>query len=72
MKFRLVKIDNKGNIIKIYYCSPIFFKKEDFDELKKKYISELNINNISSKDKFEIQETKDNVLWKYYSNPILV
>ena len=68
MKFRLVKIDNKGNILKVYYCSPIFFTKEDFDELKKKYISELNINNISSKEKFEIQETKDNVLWKRCSD----
>lgn len=64
MKFRIVKFDDKGNVINVHYCSPIFLSKEDFNELKKKYISELNINNTSSKGKFEIQETKDNVLWK--------
>lgn len=74
MKFRLVELNGKGETIKIYYVSPNVFNEEDFIELKKKcikkYAAELNFRDIFSKRKFEIQKTKDNVLWKRYSNPI--
>ena len=76
MKFRLVELDGNGEVLKIYYCSPMLSNEEDFDKLKKevlkKYASKLDFKNVSSKRKFEIHKTIDNVLWKYYSNPILV
>lgn len=76
MKFRLVELDDNGEILKIYYCSPMLSNEEDFDKLKKeilkKYSSKLDFKNISSKRKFEIHKTIDNVLWRYHSNPILV
>lgn len=76
MKFRLVEIDDNGRIYKVHYCSPILSNEEDFDKLKKevlkKYASKLDFKNISSKRKFEIHKTIDNVLWRYHSNPILV
>ena len=75
-KFRLVELDDNGEILKIYYCSPMLSNEEDFDKLKKeilkKYSSKLDFKNISSKRKFEIHKTIDNVLWRYHSNPILV
>lgn len=74
MKFRLVELDNERNILKEYYVSPNVFNEEDFIELKKKcikkYAAELNFQDIFSTRKFEIQKTKDNVLWKRHSNPI--
>lgn len=74
MKFRLVELNGKGETIKIYYVSPNVFNEEDFIELKKKcikkYAAELNFQDIFSTRKFEIQKTKDNVLWKRYSNPV--
>lgn len=74
MKFRLVELNNKGAIIKVYYVSPNIFNEEDFDELKKKcikkYATELNFRDIFSNRRFEIQKTEDNVLWKRYSNPV--
>lgn len=74
MKFRLVELDSEKNILKEYYRSPNVFTEEDFDELKKKciekYATELNFRDIFSVRKFEIQKTKDNVLWKRHSNPI--
>ena len=67
MKFRLVELDDNGEILKIYYCSPMLSNEEDFDKLKKeilkKYSSKLDFKNISSKRKFEIHKTVDNVLW---------
>lgn len=76
MKFRLVELDDNGEILKIYYCSPMLSNEEDFDKLKKeilkKYSSKLDFKNISSKRKFEIHKTIDNVLWRCHSNPILV
>ena len=38
MKFRLVELNSKGEIIKEYYRSPNVFTEEDFNELKKKCI----------------------------------
>lgn len=74
MKFRLVELDSKRNILKEHYRSPNVFTEEDFDELKKKciekYSEQLDFHNIFSTRKFEIQKTEDNVLWKRYSNPI--
>ena len=74
MKFRLVELDSKRNILKEYYRSPNIFNEEDFDELKKKcigkYSRQLDFHNIFSNRKFEIQKTEDNVLWKRHSNPI--
>ena len=74
MKFRLVELDNERNILKEYYVSPNVFNEEDFIELKKKcikkYAAELNFQDIFFTRKFEIQKTKDNVLWKRHSNPI--
>ena len=74
MKFRLVEFNDKKEIIKEYYRSPNIFNEEDFIELKKKcikkYATELNFRDIFSTRKFEIQKTKDNVLWKRHSNPI--
>lgn len=74
MKFRLIELDSERNILKEYYRSPNVFTEEDFDELKKKcikkYATELNFRDIFSVRKFEIQKTKDNVLWKRHSNPI--
>ena len=64
MKFRLVELNGKGETIKIYYVSPNVFNEEDFIELKKKCIKKYATR------KFEIQKTKDNVLWKRHSNPI--
>ena len=69
MKFRLVELNDNGTVIKVYYVSP-----NVFNELKKKcikiYVAELNFQDIFSTRKFEIQKTKDNVLWKRHSNPI--
>ena len=66
MKFRLVELDDNGEILKIYYCSPMLSNEEDFDKLKKeilkKYSSKLDFKNISSKRKFG----------DIISNPILV
>lgn len=74
MRFRLVELDNKGEIIKVYYRSPNFFNEEDFNELKKfvvrKYANELNFRDVFSKRRFEIQTTENNRTWNYHSNPI--
>ena len=59
MKFRLVELDDNGEILKIYYCSPMLSNEEDFDKLKKEILKKY-----SSK--------LDNVLWRCHSNPILV
>ena len=76
MKFRLVEIDDNGEVSKVYYCSPMLSNEEDFDKLKnemlKKYASKLDFENISSKRKFEIHKTINNVLWKHYSDIVLV
>lgn len=74
MKFRLVELNSKGEIIKEYYRSPNIFNEEDFNELKKKCINKysglLDFHNLFSNRRFEIQKTEDNVLWIRYSNPV--
>lgn len=74
MRFRLVELNDKGEIIKTYYRSPNFFNDRDFDELKnfvvRKYANELNFRDVFSKRRFEIQKTENNRTWEYHSNPI--
>ena len=66
MRFRLVELDNKGEIIKTYYRSPNFFNDRDFNELKnfvvRKYANELNFRDVFSKRRFEIQTTEIGVI----------
>lgn len=74
MRFRLVELDSKGEIIKVYYRSSNFFNDRDFNELKnfvvRKYANELNFRDVFSKRRFEIQTTENNRTWEYHSNPI--
>lgn len=44
MKFRLVELDDNGEILKIYYCSPMLSNEEDFDKLKKEILKNILLN----------------------------
>lgn len=76
-RFRLVETNEEGNVIREFYCSPMFPGDERNEEFRNNRIEciqgfskKLHFNDYNSCPQLELQVTYDDKEWNFLGNPV--